>query len=196
MVLHAFPAEAQERVEEEGRDPSGQHVDGVVGLDIHRGEAHQYVEGQQHDQQRLIAGAPGKKYQDGRDTDVAAGEGGGGSFAGGMGTGHQLVAHPIVPPGNGQRLVVGHEVVVHVGEHAVGDVVESGCQVVVLRPTDGQQDEDDVVDEERAEDDECGAVELVVSIEEVPERHQGNQWIIGGIAQVHQFAEDGMGEGL
>ena len=56
------------------------------------------------------------------------------------------------------------EVVAHIRKHAVGDLVESCCQIIVLWTRDWQEDEDDVVDVEGAEDNELRTQELSVTM--------------------------------
>ena len=81
----------EETIYEESTDEARQGIDKVVGVDIHRGGTEQQVERQEQQCQPLEAVAEGKDEQQGGNADVAAGEGGGGAFAGLVGYADQLV---------------------------------------------------------------------------------------------------------
>ena len=70
---------------------------------------------------------------------------------------------------------MGGEIVAHIRKHAVGDLVESCCQIIVLRTRDWQEDEDDVVDVEGAEDNELRTQELLIPLEEIEQRDDGDK---------------------
>ena len=190
------PCITENDVYHNGRYPSADDIDGIVGLNVNRGEAHQYEERQDAVEELLVSGAPGKEEQDGADAHMTAGEGRGGALAGIVGGLHALVEESVGIAGQGQALAVCGKEIVHVGEHAVGNVVEPRCQIVVLRSRYRQCDEDDVVDEERGEYDEGRAVELLITVTEIEEGHQRDERIVRGIAQLHQFAENRVGEML
>ena len=107
-------------------------------------------------------------------------------------TGHALIKETIIPTRYGECLVVGGEVIAHIGKGTVGNVIKTCGQIIVLRPSDGQEDEDDVKDKERRQDDEFRTVELLIAAEEVEQRDEGNHREIRCIAQVHKFAEHRM----
>ena len=176
--------------------PSSQYVDGVVCLYIDGGQTHQHEQRQHTEKEVLVTAAPGQDHEDGGDADMTAGEGCRGALTRFMGILHQTVEEAVAVAGHGHCLVVGGEVIVDVGENALCDALWSYCQIIILGSRDGQEDEDDVVDEECREDDELRAVELLIAEEEVEQRHEGNHREIGGIPQVHELAEDGVGDGL
>ena len=61
----------------DARHPAAQYVDGIVGLNIDGGEAHQYEQWQHDIEQRPVMRAPSQNHKDGGHADMAAGEGGG-----------------------------------------------------------------------------------------------------------------------
>ena len=115
-----------------------------MGADIDGGKAHQHVKGQEDVEQRTALGAPGKKHHHGADADMTAGEGSCGAFACLVGTDDTLVEEPLAVARHRQHLVVGQEVVFHIGEDAIGNMLHACCQIVVLRTRDRQEDKDDV----------------------------------------------------
>ena len=191
-----FPYITENHVDDGCRNPSADDIHGIVRLDVNGGEAHQHEEGQYAIEEFLVLGAPGEEEQDCTDAYMTAGEGGRGAFAGIVGGHHALVEESVAIAGDGQALTVRGEKVVHVGEHSVGDVIHTCGQIVVLWSCDGQRDEDDVVDEERSEYDKGRATEFFITVKEIEQGHQGDQWIVRGIAQVHQLAEHRIGEVL
>ena len=178
--------------DDDARHPASQNVDGIVSLDIDGGKTHQYKQRQHAIEQLPIATTPGQNHEDGSHTDMTAGESRCWSFARFVGTGHTLIEETFVVARYGKRLVVCDKVVADIGECAIRYVVESCGQVIILRTGDGQEDKDDVIDEERREDDEHRTVELLITAEEVEQRYKGNHREVRYIAQVHQLAEHGM----
>ena len=71
----------QNRVNDDGGNPSANHVNGVVSLNVDRGKAHKHVEGHHAPEERLASRLPGQEHQDGGDTYMTAGEGCRGAFA-------------------------------------------------------------------------------------------------------------------
>ena len=172
----------QNSPDDDARHPATQHVDGVMGLYVDGGKAHQDEEWNRTPEEQFIAAAPGQYHQDGGHADVTAWEGRCGTFAGIVGTHHALVEEAVCIAGYGQALLVGREVMAEVGEYTAGDIVNTCCQIIILRSCDGQQDEDDVINEERCEDDKRGAVKLPRTAEEVEQGGSGYQRVIRGIA--------------
>ena len=165
-------------------------------LDINGGETHQDIEGHHAPEEGLAACAPGEEHQDGGDTHMTAGEGGCGALAGFVHTLHERVEETVAPTRGGGFLHVGGEVVAHIRKHALGDLVEPCCQIVVLWTGDWQEDEDDVIDEEGTEEDELRLQELVIPPEEVEQGNESDEREIRGVTQMHQFAEHRVGAGL
>lgn len=153
----------QNPVNDDCRYPSPDDVDDVVGLDIDGGEAHQHVEWHHAPEEPLVAQSPGEEHQDGRYADMTAWEGGCGPLACGMGTLHEVVEETVAPPWHGERLLVGGEIMAQIGKHAGSDVLDAHGLIVVLGACDGQENEKDVIDEERREDHEHRTVELLVA---------------------------------
>ena len=91
---------------------------------------------------------------------------------------------------------MGGEVIAHIREHTLGNLVEPCCQIIVLRTRDWQEDEDDVIDVEGTEENELRTQELFIPLEEVEQRDDGDEREIRGVAQMHQFAEHGVRDGL
>ena len=179
----------QNGIDSNARHPTSYHVDGVMGLNINGGKTHEYEQRQQDIEQYSVTTAPCQYHQDRGHTDMTAGEGRCRLFARFVGTGHALVEKAVAITWYGECFVVGGEVIAYIGEVAVGNVIKTYSQIIVLWTCDGQEDEDDVKDEERREDNECRTVELLVTAEEVEQRDDGYHREIRCIAQVHQFAE-------
>ena len=127
---------------------------------------------------------------------MTAGEGGSGSFASMVHSLHERVEETVAPTGCGGFLHVGGEVIAYIRKDALGDLVESCCQIIVLRTGDWQEDKDDVIDEEGGYEDKLRTQELIISPEEVEQCDDGYKREIREVAQVHQFAEHGVRDGL
>ena len=82
----------------------------------------------------------------------------------------------------------------YIGEHAAGNVVETYGTVIVLRSGNREHYIYYIIGEERCEDDECCPAEVGIAAEEIEKRHHGYHGKIGGIAHVHQLADEGMAE--
>ena len=169
-------------------------VDGIVGTDIDGGHTHQCQHDADEPRQPPRLGAEGQHQQHNRDADMTAGEGGRGPLAGGVGVNHTLIEPAVLVARHRHHLVVGEEVVADVGEHASGDIVETGGQIVVLRTCDGQQVEDDVEGKEGAYHDQRRALELLIAVQEVIECDGKDEYEVAGVVQVHQLAPYGPGE--
>jgi len=169
-------------------------VDGIVGTYVDRRETHQCQHDADEPRQPPRLGAKSQHQHDDCDADMTAGEGGRGPLAGGVGVNHTLIEEAVLIARHGHHLVVGEEVVTDVGEHASGDIVGTGSQIVVLRSCDGQQVEDDVEGEEGAYDDQRRALELLIAAEKVIERDGKDEYEVAGVVQVHQLAPYGPGE--
>ena len=122
----------QNDIDEGARYPAANHVDDVVCLNIHGGEAHQHKQWQHALEQQFVTGAPGQNHEDRRHPHMTAGEGGSGLFTRFVSTGHTLVEEAIAIAWNGQCLVVGGEIIPHIGECTVGDILDTCCQIIVL----------------------------------------------------------------
>ena len=85
---------------------------------------------------------------------MTTGECRGRPFASIVGTLYQLIEDTLIPTRTCQCLLVGGEVVVHVGEDAVSDIVDTCCQVIELRTSDRYEDENHIVDKEGSGNDE------------------------------------------
>ena len=169
----------QNCINRDGRDPSADDIDGIVSLDIDGGQTHQHEQWQHAVEEEFVTTAPGQNHEDGGDANVTAGEGCCGTFARIVGTLHQAVEETVAVARHVQCLIVGGEIIVDVGEDALRDALRTYCQIVILRPCDRQEDEDDVIDKERRENNELRAVELLIAAEKVEQRHQGNHREIG-----------------
>ena len=127
---------------------------------------------------------------------MAAGEGGGGTLAGIVGDVEQVVAEAVAPTGRGHALTMREEPVAEIGEDALCYLVGAHGEVVELGPSDGQQDENDIVGKEGAEYDEGAHLELLIALEEVVEKEDEHQREVGDIAQAHQLREPPPRHGL
>ena len=156
-------------------NPTRDDVDGIMGLDIDGGKTHQHIEGHHTPEEGFASCLPRQKHQDGGDAHMTAGEGGSGPFACIMGTLYQGVEESVAPSGGDHSLHVGGEVVADIWVHAAGDILQTCCQIVVLRSRDRQEDKDDVVDEEGREDDEFRTEELLISLKEIKQRDDSYQ---------------------
>ena len=186
----------QNHVNDGCRHPSSDDIDGVMGLDIDRRHTQQHVDGQHTPEEVSVAQAPDEEHQDRRYAHMAAGKGCRGALTRIVGILHHVIEETVAPSGHRQTLLVGCEIIAYVREYTSGDAIDTYGLIVVLRACDGQEDEDDIVDEECREDDECRTVELLVAEEKGEQRHEGDHREIARIAQVHQFAEHGVGDGL
>ena len=155
------------------RDPPCDDIDGIVCLDIDGGKAHQHVEGHHTPEERFASCLPRQEHQDGGDAHMTAGEGGGRTFTGIVGTLHQGVEESVAPSWRGHSFHVGGEVVADVGEHPVGDILYVCCQIVVLRTSDRQEDKDHVVDKKRCKNNKRCQFELGISLEVIEYCHYG-----------------------
>ena len=173
-----------------------QGIDGIMGQNIHRGEAHQDKEGQQNKEKTLVAGVPGEQQNDGADAHMTAGKGGRWAFAGFVSLLHQLVEEAIGIARTDHSLAVRVEIIAQMGENARCYLVESYGRIIVLRTGYGQYHEDNVEDEEGCDDDERCPFELYVTIKEVEQHHNENHGEVRGITQIHQLAEKVAGNGL
>ena len=169
----------QNPVNDDCRNPSSDDIDEVMGLDIDRRHTQQHVDGQHTPEEVSVAQAPDEEHQDRRYAHMAAGEGCRGALTRIVGILHHVIEESVAPSGHGQRLLMVNEIVTHIREDASCDIIQSYGLIVVLRACDGQEDEDDIIDEERHEDDECRTVELLVAEEESEQRHKGDHREIG-----------------
>ena len=160
-----------------------------MGQDIYGGEAQEHEHRHHDPEEPPAAGLPCQEHQDGGDADVTAGEGCRGSFACGMGVLHHVVEEAIAPSWQCHHFLVVGEIMVQVGEDALCNLIHAYCRIIELRTGNREKDEDDVEAEEGRQDDEGGPFELLISAEEIEKGHEGYQWEIGGVAEVHQFAE-------
>ena len=165
-------------------------------LDINGGETHQDVERNHAPEEGFAARAPGEEHQDGGDTHMTAWEGGCGALACIVQTLYERVEETVAPARCGGFLHVGGEIVAHIRKHAIRNLVEPRSQIIILRTRDWQDDKYDVIDEEGTKDDELRTQELVIPLEEVEQRDDGDEWEIRGVTQMHQFAEHRVGDGL
>lgn len=138
----------------------------------------------------------GKQHEHGADADMRTGEGCRGTLAGLMGMLNEVIEQSVGPAWTGEPLAMVHEIVAHVGEDASCHLVETNGSVVVLRAGDGQEDEDDVVEHERGKHYPRGSCQFLGATEEIVGQHHKHHGEITGVAQVHQFAEDGVADGL
>ena len=123
---------------------------------------------------------------------MTAREGRSGAFAFLVGCYQKLVEEPIGITGDWQLVLMDGEIIADVREDAFRDVVKSCRMVIILRSCHGQQIEDQIIDEERGEDDERGALELLVAAEEIKEGYGSYQWEVAGVAHQQQLADEGV----
>ena len=60
---------------------------------------------------------------------------------------------------------MGGKIMSHIREHALRNLVHTSSEIVILRACHRQEVEDEVVDEERADDDERRTLELLLAAE-------------------------------
>lgn len=167
-----------------------------MGLYVDRCQAQQDVEGQQYVEQAAVAAVPCKQHQHGAYAHMAAREGCRGPFAGCLGVFNKVIEYAVLVSGTGQTVLIIVEIVVNVGEHAVGYIGQSGSLVVECRACYGHENEHHIIDEEGREHHERGTLELVVAEGEVIEHHERYHRIVGGVAHVHKLAHHGPRHGL
>ena len=124
---------------------------------------------------------------------MTAGECSGGAFARSLGVFHHLVENALFITRTWQAVLTEIEMVVHVGEYSPGNVAEPHGLVIESGPHHGHKHKDDIIDEERGDDDKCRTFKLLIAESKIIEHHEGYHGIIGSIAHVHQFADDGRG---
>ena len=179
-------------VECEAGEPSAQHVDSVVGIDVNGGETEQHVEWDEADKEATVAAVPCQQHDNGAHADMTAWEGCGGTLAGFVGALYHLVEESVGIPRANHAVAVVIEIVVKIGEDAPCNLIEARRRIIILRTGNGNEHIEGVVDEERTDEHERGASEIVVSKEEVEEYHEYHHGKVRGVAHVHQFADHGM----
>ena len=92
---------------------------------------------------------------------MAAGECCRGALASFLGRLHEGVEQSVGVARRGKALLVTAEICAEAGEYAVGDAVDAHGAEIERGASDGDEDEDDVIEEERPEDDEGRTVELL-----------------------------------
>ena len=104
-----------------------------MGTDVDSRQTHQ----QQHDadepRQPSRLGAKGQQQQHDGDADMATGEGSRRPLTSSVSMEHKLVEPAVLVAGHRHHLIVGKEVVTHIGEDTGSNVVEAGSKIVVLR---------------------------------------------------------------
>ena len=128
--------------------------------------------------------------------DVRAGESSCWPLTGVVSFNDALIEESVTPSWRGQPVEMMAEIVVNIGEDAIGNVLQSRRSIVILRACDWQEDEDDIGEEERGENDECGTFELGISAKEIEQQHADNQWIVRRVSHIHHFAEELVGHHL
>ena len=139
----------QNDIDDDARHPASQNIDGVVSLNINGGQTHQYEQRQHDIEQQPVMSAPSQNHEDGGHADMTAGEGRCRTFACSMGILNHVVEEAVAIARHGERLSVGGKIGADIGEYAVGDVVETCSEIIILRSCYGQEDKDDVINEER-----------------------------------------------
>ena len=127
---------------------------------------------------------------------MTAGECSGGAFACSLGIFHHLVENALFITRTWQAVLTEIEMVVHIGEYSLGNVAEPHGLVIESGPHHGHKHKDDIIDEERGDDDKCRTFKLLIAESKIIEHHEGYHGIIGSIAHVHQFADNGRGKCL
>ena len=82
------------------------------------------------------------------------------------------------------------EIESEVGENTLCYLVNTYGIEIECRSNNGHKDKDDIIKEERSEHNECRTMKFLVSSEEIEQQHQHYHRIVGGVAEIHQFAED------
>ena len=139
----------QNDIDDDARHPASQNIDGVVSLDINCGETHQYEQRQHAIEQLPVGCTPSQNHEDGGHTDMTTGESRCRTFTCFMGILNHVVEEAVAITWHGERLSVGGKIGADIGEYAVGDVVETCSEIIILRSCYGQEDKDDVINEER-----------------------------------------------
>ena len=179
----------EDEVEHHADEEAGQCINGIVGQNVYRGKTHQYIEGQDGEDEAAAARAERQQHDYRRHAHMAAGERSRGSLSRVVGQVEHVVPETVGPPRCSHALGMGEEPVAHVGEYAAGYLVGANRQIVELGTGDGQQDEDDIESEERGENDEGRHLELMVAAEEIVEIDDEHEREIADVAQAHQFGE-------
>ena len=119
-------------------DQSGDGIDGIMCINIHRRKAHENVEWQHDEREPSATGAEGQQHDDCGDTDMAAREGGGRSFSCVVRQVKQVVAEAVAPSWCCHAFAMGKEPITKVGENALCNSVSTYSEVVELRSGNGQ----------------------------------------------------------
>ena len=156
-------------------------------LDIHRGGAEQQVERHQAPEQTLAA-APRHNHQDGGDADVRRREGGRRTLAHLLRALHQVVEEAVLVAGAGQQFLVVVEVAAYGGEVALQHLVHAYGGEVELGTGHRDEDIDEVVDEERRDNDERHLLNQPEAVDEVPQHHNQHHGVVEEVAHVERLA--------
>src|SRR3712207_267005 len=103
IILRFDFAHGHESEESHGPgNESGDGVDGVMGLNVNRGQAQKDVEWRHGEEQLAIACPAYEQHADRANAHVRAGEGGRGALTGGLGVFHQVIEQAVLVARTGQ----------------------------------------------------------------------------------------------
>lgn len=184
----------QRKVEHRSGNQSGDGIDEIMSLNIHRGAAEEDKERQEDDHQTAVAGVHGEPHQDRTDAHMRTWKGCRGTFAGRFRALYKLIEHSVDIAWRRQTRLMIIEIIVHIGKNAGRDVLQSDGLIIECGADDGYENEDYIVYEERSEHYKGGAFKLMITAEIVVENHKEYHRIIGGIAHIEQLAEQSTGK--
>ena len=136
-------------------------------LDIDRSPAQQQIERKQAGKQTLAA-TPCHNHQYRRHSDVRTGKSSRGTLTHLLGTLHQVVEEAVLIARTGKKFLMVMEIVTDGREDTLRHMVASNGGEVELRPGNGDEDINKVIDEESGDDDERNLLEKVETIKEIP----------------------------
>lgn len=156
-------------------------------LDIDRSPAQQQIERKQAGKQTLAA-TPCHNHQYRRHSDVRTGKSSRGALTHLLGTLHQVVEEAVLIARTGKKFLMVMEIVTDGREDTSRHMVASNGGEVELRPGNGDEDINKVIDEESGDDDERNLLEKVETIKEIPHHHQQNHRIIEEVSHIERLA--------
>ena len=144
----------------ESRYETHDRVYQVMCLDIDRSPAQQQIERKQAGKQTLAA-TPCHNHQYRRHSDVRTGKSSRGALTHLLGTLHQVVEEAVLIARTGKKFLMVMEIVTDGRKDTLRHMVASNGGEVELRPGNGDEDINKVIDEESGDDDERNLLEKV-----------------------------------
>lgn len=183
-------------VQHQPGNESGDGVDEIMRLNIDRSEAEENVEWEENEEQGFVLAVPCQHQADGADAHMTAWEGCCRTLAGVLGALDKLVEDAVGVTRRRKTDLMGEEIIVDVGENARRCRIKSYRIVIIGGSGYRQEDINEIINEERAHDDECRTLELLIAEGEIEKHRRGYHEVIRAVAHVEKFADNGAVEDL